>query len=118
MKQIYVIRSFGGQYDDAWVHVSHVTDDLEKGQAFVNMKNEQTHWIPDAISHAEAKRTAWQAENPAPDWHTTRDSVEYSKWYNDGHKVYEAALTLFPQEIQDGIDEEAAYWDINPVEWL
>ncbi len=65
-KQLYKIRQFGGSYDDSWESVDYVTDDFEKGTAYVNNKNSFAQVMMEAEQKCSEYLALWQQENPRP----------------------------------------------------
>lgn len=66
MTQMYVITSSGGSYDDAWVHTEYVTDDLVKGQAYVDRMNAFRDEVIAARKLLDQWDDQWRKNNPKP----------------------------------------------------
>jgi len=67
-KQMYVITMDQGQYEDAFTTVLFVTDDFEKGEAYVNKKNSVYQSCnAKAESFHKNDLREWFLANPRPD---------------------------------------------------
>jgi hypothetical protein len=67
-KQMYVITMSAGQYEDSYTNVLFVTDDFEKGEAYVNKKNSICQSCKEkAESFQKNDIKAWFLANPRPE---------------------------------------------------
>lgn len=55
-KPMFVISASGGSYDDAWERAEFVTDDFDKGTAYVEKMNA----LSDAVESANIQFSNWQ----------------------------------------------------------
>jgi hypothetical protein len=55
MKQMYVITAHGGSYDDAWERAEFVTDDFDKGTAYIEKMNA----LADQVRNAFVQYGKW-----------------------------------------------------------
>ncbi len=66
-KDMFVITASGGEYDDMWSRTEFVTDDKDRGEAYVEKMNA----LADAVRTAYEQIGAWQQHyikiNPRPD---------------------------------------------------
>ena len=63
---MYVINASGGSYDDAWVNAEYVTDDLAKGQAYVDRMNAFRSEVVAARDQLNKWADQWRRDNPKP----------------------------------------------------
>lgn len=67
-KQMYVITMSAGQYEDSYTNVMFVTDDFEKGEAYVNKKNSIYQSCKEKVdSFSKNEFKAWFMANPRPE---------------------------------------------------
>ncbi len=77
---MYVITMDAGQYEDSYTNVLFVTDDFEKGSAYVNKKNsiyQSCQEKSDLFQKDIIKQ--WFVENPRPEV-VTPDLLPVPKW--------------------------------------
>lgn len=65
-KQIYVISVEGGEYDSVWSRVEFITDDIAKGQAYVDKMNAMREVVADAYKQVHSAQAEWVTKNPIP----------------------------------------------------
>lgn len=79
MKQIYAITVGGGQYDEEWERVEFVTEDEEKGKAYITNMEALKARVAAAITTVDEYQANWQAEHPRPAM-LKYDPVLIPKW--------------------------------------
>ncbi len=66
MKQMFVISAEGGEYDSEWSRNEFITDDLAKGQAYVDKMNAMREVVADAHKQVHSAQVEWVTKNPIP----------------------------------------------------
>ena len=66
MKQLYVITASGGGSDDQWTRVAFVTDDKDKGDAYVEKMNAFREDVQSAMVQSQNWMLHYQKINPIP----------------------------------------------------
>ena len=65
-KPMYVIIASGGSYDDAWERAEFVTDDVDKGTAYVEKMNALCIKVADASQQLQQWHSHYFALHPMP----------------------------------------------------
>lgn len=86
MKQLYAIRAFGGSYDDAWENVRFITDDEDKGKAYIAKMEALREVVAAAVTQCNEYQRKWQVENPVPVQRALKP-VEVPKLPNEAKKI-------------------------------
>lgn len=79
MNQLYAIRAYGGSYEDAWEKVEYVTDDMEKGTAYIARMEALRDVVTAANKQVSAFQSKWIADHPRPVLRALQ-TVEVPRW--------------------------------------
>ena len=121
MKQLYIIRCYGGEYDDAWERVQFVTDDEVRGNAYIKNMTELSTMVEQVRNKLSADRIEWQRLNPLPNAINCYEHPgAYREWVMESHMAHMARIATYPEDIQAELENYSSqtYWDIEPVAWL
>ena len=66
-KDMFVISAYGGEYDDAWSRTEFVTDDKDRGEAYVEKMNALAEAVRAAYEQIGAWRQHYKKTYPQPD---------------------------------------------------
>ena len=100
MKQMYVITRSQGSYEDFSMSVVAVTDDMEKGQAYVNRMNAILATLNVKVSAFQANELKeWHVFHPRPEHRVTTGLKSIPKWRGD--QPVTQAMREQRRELQD-----------------
>ena len=118
MKQLYAIRAFGGIWDDSWEHVQYITDDLKKGEAYIEKMVSLQSSVLAANNEIDRAEAVWVAENPYPD--AINNDANQIEWQENFYQIRTNTIATLSEDIQKQLSEysDDTCWDINPVKWL
>jgi hypothetical protein len=105
MKQLYAIIAFGGSYEDAWSKAEFITDDEEKGKAYVEKMNAKVVVRAQIKSDIYTWWAEWQRNNPQPP-RLSREPVELAVPRWDGKAKVTKEMREERKRIQDANEKE------------
>lgn len=114
-KQMYIITMSEGQYEDSFTTVLFVTDDFEKGEAYVNKKNSVFQSCKEKTeSFHKNDLKEWFLANPRPDMPQS-NLLPIPKWKSDEKITPE--MRADRKRIQSKNDETIAQARVPMLEW-
>lgn len=113
-KQMYVITMATGSYDSYSVGVVAITDDFNKGEAYVNKMNQTFQSMEKKLPEMYKLERDWQVSNPRPNI-IAKGLIEIPKWKGDQKITQEMRnqrneLVLKNQEIARKAQEPMQEW--------
>lgn len=119
-KQMYVISMATGSYDSYSVGVVAITDDFNKGEAYVNKMNQTFKSMEKNLPEMYNLERDWQSSNPRPN--IIAGLIEIPKWKGDQKITQEMRnqrneLVLKNQEIARKAQEPMQEWIKNLIQF-
>jgi Neuraminidase (sialidase) len=115
-KQMYVITMDQGQYEDAFTTVLFVTDDFQKGEAYVNKQNSVYQSCKEkAESFHKNDLKEWFLANPRPNIQPP-NLLPVPKW--KGNEKITSEMRANRKHIQTKNEEIIAQANASMVQWV
>lgn len=134
---MYVITVSGGQYEDKWTNVDSVTDNFDKGQAYVNKMNGLSEQVRQAQQQLANFHNDYLQKNPQPPYNNQRlentpnGSSGNKKVYEEANKAIHDWIIQFNTDKNQWLEKnyteemramivknEDLDWNIEPAKWL